>query len=164
MARRNHFWKGFASGAAAGAGGTLGVLLALNYVGRAGHRRVVRLEKSIQIAAPVEDVFLCLVSNVSPWTYLGTRPVNPSPEASFDAGLDVFAMGAMGPLRMLRTLRQTLSRTPDARGRGVHRRHDLEELSLTASRPQGWQLDGDHMGTATGLRVRHVPAALRVVS
>ena len=57
MLRRNHFWKGFGIGAAAGAGGTVGVLLALNYVGRAGHRRVVRLEKSIQIAAPVEDVF-----------------------------------------------------------------------------------------------------------
>lgn len=57
MARRNRFWKGFGIGVAAGAGGTFGVLLALNYVGRAGHRRVVRLEKSIQIAAPVEDVF-----------------------------------------------------------------------------------------------------------
>lgn len=57
MARRNRFWKGFAAGVGAGAGGTLGVLLGLNYVGRAGHRRVVRLEKSIQIAAPVEDVF-----------------------------------------------------------------------------------------------------------
>src|SRR4051812_39351980 len=112
----------------------------------------------------VEDLFLCLISNVSPWTYLGARPVNPSPEASFDAGLDVFAMSRMGSVRMLRTLRQTLASTPDARGRGVHRRHDLEEVSLTASRPQGWQLDGDHMGTATGLRVRHVPAALRVVA
>jgi diacylglycerol kinase family enzyme len=112
----------------------------------------------------VGDLFLCLVSNVSPWTYLGPRPVNPSPEASFDTGLDVFAMSGMGPLRMLRTLRQTLARDPDARGRGVHRRHDLEEVSLTASRPQGWQLDGDHLGTATGLRVRHVPAALRVVA
>ncbi len=57
MARRNHVWKGFTAGMAAGAGGTVGVLLGLNYVGRAGHRRVVRLEKSIQIAAPVEDVF-----------------------------------------------------------------------------------------------------------
>ena len=112
----------------------------------------------------MDDLFLCLVSNVSPWTYLGARPVNPSPEASFDAGLDVFAMSRMGPLRMLRTLRQTLARDPDARGRGVHRWHDLEELSLTASRPQGWQVDGDHLGTATGLRVRHVPAALRVVA
>jgi diacylglycerol kinase family enzyme len=113
---------------------------------------------------PLEGQFLCLVSNVSPWTYLGARPVNPSPEASFDTGLDVFAMGRMGPLRMLRTLRQTLARTPDARGRGVYRRHDLEELSVSASRPQGWQVDGDHLGTATGLRVRHVPAALRVVA
>jgi diacylglycerol kinase family enzyme len=45
----------------------------------------------------------------------------------------------------------------------VHRWHDLPELELTASRPQGWQLDGDHLGTATGLRVRSVPEALRVV-
>jgi diacylglycerol kinase family enzyme len=113
---------------------------------------------------PLPGLFLCLVSNVSPWTYLGARPLNPSPEASFDSGLDVFAMGRMGPLRMLRTVRQTLAREPDARGRGVHRWHDLEELTLTASRPQGWQVDGDHLGTATGLRLRHVPAALRVVA
>jgi diacylglycerol kinase family enzyme len=131
-------------------------------LGRERRRPAMTLE--LPGEPPVEDLFLCLVSNVSPWTYLGARPVNPSPEASFDAGLDVFAMSGMGPLRMLRTLRQTLARNPDARGRGVHRRHDLEELSLAASRPQGWQLDGDHLGTATGLRVRHVPAALRVVA
>jgi diacylglycerol kinase family enzyme len=113
---------------------------------------------------PLTGLFLCLVSNVSPWTYLGARPINPSPEASFDTGLDVFAMGRMGPLRMLHTVRQTLAREPDVRGRGVHRWHDLEELTLTASRPQGWQVDGDHLGTATGLRLRHVPAALRVVA
>src|SRR5829696_9222126 len=113
---------------------------------------------------PVDDLFLCLVSNVSPWTYLGARPVTPSPEASFDTGLDAFAMGRMGPLRMLRTLRQTLAREPAPGGRGVYRKHDLEELTVTAVRPQGWQVDGDHLGTATGLRVRHVPAALRVVA
>jgi diacylglycerol kinase family enzyme len=114
--------------------------------------------------APRDGLFLCLVSNVSPWTYLGARPVVVSPEASFDTGLDVFAMRRLGAVRMLNNLRQTLSRTPGPRGRAVHRWHDLEELSVTASRPQGWQVDGDHLGTATGLRVRHVPAALRVVA
>jgi diacylglycerol kinase family enzyme len=113
--------------------------------------------------ADLDGLFLCLVSNVSPWTYLGTRPVNPSPEASFDADLDVFALGRMGVLRMLHHSRQVLARRPDARGRGVHRRHSLAELTLTASRPQGWQLDGDHLGTATGLHVRSVPSALSVV-
>lgn len=113
---------------------------------------------------PVEKLFLCLVSNVSPWTYLGARPINPSPRASFDHGLDVFALRSMGPLRMLNTVRQALGEEPDARGRRVHRWHDLPEVTLTADRPQGWQVDGDYLGTATGLRLRHVPAALRVVA
>src|SRR5215218_4893939 len=127
-------------------------------------RRRPALTLQVPDEPALENLFLCLVSNVSPWTYLGARPVNPSPEASFDTGLDVFAMGRMGAVRMLHTVRQTLARRPDARGRGVHRRHDLEELCLTAVRPQGWQVDGDHLGTATGLRMRHVPAALRVVA
>jgi diacylglycerol kinase family enzyme len=113
---------------------------------------------------PVDGLFLCLVSNVSPWTYLGARPVVPSPRASFDADLDVFAMGRVGTLRMLRTARQVLSTRPNARGRAVHRWHDVQEMTLTASRPQGWQLDGDHLGTATALRLRSVPAALRVIA
>jgi diacylglycerol kinase family enzyme len=113
---------------------------------------------------PVDGIFLTLVSNVSPWTYLGTRPIQPSPEASLDTGLDVFAMGRMGVVRMLHHLRQTMAAEPDARGRGVHRWHDLVELTLTSSRPQGWQLDGDHLGTATELRVRSVRDALRVVA
>jgi diacylglycerol kinase family enzyme len=113
---------------------------------------------------PLDGVFLCLVSNVSPWTYLGARPVNPSPEASFDAGLDVFAMGRMGVFRMLHHVRQVFAARPDARGRGVHRRHDLPGLTITAQRPQGWQVDGDHLGTATGLRLCSIPAALQVVA
>ncbi|TFV52369.1 diacylglycerol kinase family protein [Blastococcus sp. TF02A_35] len=112
----------------------------------------------------VEELFLCLVSNVSPWTYLGARPVNPTPEASFETGLDVFALGRTSTTRMLRALRQTLSREPDLRGRGLHRWHDLPELSLSAVRPQGWQVDGEHLGTATGVRIQDVPNALRVVA
>ncbi|MGY1886896.1 MULTISPECIES: diacylglycerol/lipid kinase family protein [unclassified Blastococcus] len=113
---------------------------------------------------PVEELFLCLVSNVSPWTYLGARPVNPTPQASFDTGLDVFALGRMGAARMLRALRQTMRPEPDLRGRGLHRWHDLRELSITAVRPQGWQVDGDHLGTATGVRITDVPHALRVIA
>ncbi len=111
----------------------------------------------------VEQLFLCLVSNVSPWTYLGARPVNPSPEASFDSGLDVFGLGRTHAVGMLRALRSALVARPP-RGRGVHHRHDLAELTLTAERPQGWQVDGDHLGTATGLRLRSVPDALRVLA
>src|SRR3954453_9651932 len=111
----------------------------------------------------IEGLFLALVSNVSPWTYLGARPIVPSPEASLDTGLDVYAMGRGGVVRILHPLRQTMAARPDARGRGVRRWHDLTDLSLTSTRPQGWQLDGDHLGFTTGLRVQSVPGALRVV-
>jgi diacylglycerol kinase family enzyme len=127
-----------------------------------------RRRPAVTVEVPGEDprpgVFLCLVSNVSPWTYLGGRPIDPSPEASFDTALDVFALRRTGPLRMLSTLRRAMAPAPAVHGRRVHRWHDLPELTLTASRPQGWQLDGDHLGTATGLRLRSVPAALRVVA
>jgi diacylglycerol kinase family enzyme len=121
---------------------------------------------SLQIpgSPPSRALFLCLVSNVSPWTYLGDRPVNPSPEASFDSGLDVFAMGRVGPLRMISTLGRTLTAGAAPRGRRVFRWHDVDQLTLTADRPLGWQADGDHLGLASALRIQHVPGALRVVA
>jgi diacylglycerol kinase family enzyme len=127
-------------------------------------RRRPAMTLSVPGEDPLDELFLCLVSNVSPWTYLGARPIRPSPQASFDTGLDVFALGRTGPIGMLRTVRQTLASTPDPRGRRLHRRHDLPEVVLTASRPQGWQLDGDHMGMATALRADSVPHALCVVT
>jgi diacylglycerol kinase family enzyme len=131
-------------------------------LGRERHRPAMTLD--VPGEPPLEDLFLCLVSNVSPWTYLGARPIQPSPEASFDAGLDVFALGRQGTFGMLRTVRQTLAADPDPRGRRLYRRHDVTEICLTAARPQGWQLDGDHMGPASALRARTVPEALRVVA
>jgi diacylglycerol kinase family enzyme len=130
-----------------------------------GHdRRHPAMSLQIPGAPGADRLFLCLVSNVSPWTYLGDRPVNPSPQASFDTGLDVFAMQRVGPLRFASTLGRTLTQGARLRGRRVIRRHDVDELTLTTERPLGWQADGDHLGTATALRVRHVPAALRVVA
>jgi uncharacterized membrane protein len=51
--RPNGFWKGFAAGAASG----VGAMLALNAVASARHSRVIRLERSLQIARPVSEVF-----------------------------------------------------------------------------------------------------------
>jgi len=131
-------------------------------LGRERRRPAMTLE--VPGEDPLGELFLCLVSNVSPWTYLGARPIQPSPQASFDTGLDVFALGRTGPVGMLRTVRQTLAPSPDPRGRRLHRRHDLPEVHVAASRPQGWQVDGDHLGMARALKAEHVPAAMRVVT
>lgn len=54
MAKR--YWRGFATGAATGAGLTFGSMALASALGRR-HKRIVRLEKSIQIGRPVEEVF-----------------------------------------------------------------------------------------------------------
>jgi uncharacterized membrane protein len=51
--KQRHFWTGVAVGAATTAGGAW----ALALLGRGGHSRIIRLEKSVQIGRPVEDVF-----------------------------------------------------------------------------------------------------------
>lgn len=48
-----NFWSGFAAGAATG----LGALFAVNFIGRGGKSRIIRLEKSVQIGRPVHQVF-----------------------------------------------------------------------------------------------------------
>lgn len=49
-------WRGFAAGAAAGAGLTFGSVALVNTLFRR-HPRIIRLEKSIQIGRPVDEVF-----------------------------------------------------------------------------------------------------------
>jgi uncharacterized membrane protein len=54
---RKKFWTGFTAGAVAGAGAAGASLLAWRAFGRVKNGRILRLEKSIQIGRPVNEVF-----------------------------------------------------------------------------------------------------------
>lgn len=54
---RARFWKGFAIGAASGAAAGLGAVFAWRAVRQQEDNSVVRLEKSVQIGRPVEEVY-----------------------------------------------------------------------------------------------------------
>jgi diacylglycerol kinase family enzyme len=110
-------------------------------------------------------LFWCTVSNTAPWTYVGRRPVQTNPEASFDAGLDVFGLRSLGTVRTLATLRQMLSRRRPGppRGRGIVTAHNLAAVTLTADRPVAFQIDGEYVGEREHVCFRAIPDALRVV-
>jgi diacylglycerol kinase family enzyme len=109
-------------------------------------------------------VFLCIVSNSAPWTYLGRRPVHTNPDASFDTGLDLLCFRNLGTLATFRTLRQMLAdRAEPPRGRTLVVAHDLPALQVQANRPVAFQLDGEYMGETEEVGFRSVPAALRVM-
>ena len=114
--------------------------------------------------APVEGIVLAIVTNTAPWTYLGRRPVNPTPQASFDAGLDLFALTKLSLPRTLRHVAEiTLASRRGARGSDVLILHDQAEMVLQAERPVPVQIDGDYLGERTLLTLRSRPHALDVM-
>jgi len=127
-------------------------------------RRHPHLTVELPGRSPVPAVFLCLVSNVNPWTYVGSRPVAPSPQAGFETGLDVFALRKVGVTRMLGHVRQSMQRGAGPRGRRALTCHDVAWIRLSAEAPLDWQVDGDWAGQRQELTLRSVPDALRVVA
>ena len=115
---------------------------------------------------PEENGLFCgIVSNTCPWTYLGSRPINPSPRAGFDTGLDLFALRKLRTVGTLRAVRQMLSAsgTPP-RGRHITSLHDEATFTLEASRPVALQVDGEYVGERDFVIFRAIPNALRVIA
>ncbi len=114
---------------------------------------------------PAGHLFFAFISNTAPWTFLGRRPVNPSPAAAFNAGLDLFALRRLRTLGTLHALRQMISRRsgpPD--GRDVLSLHDERLLRFSAMRPVALQVDGEYVGEQESVTFRSVPDALRVIA
>ncbi len=130
-------------------------------IGNRRRRGSIALERP---GAPAElELATVIVQNSAPWTYLGDRPVNPSPEARFDLGLDVMALRVLRVPSTTRVVAQILSTDPDPRGRQVLRLHDVAAFTVRTPSPQPVQLDGDYIGEREKVEFTSVPAAVRVV-
>ena len=130
--------------------------------------RTERREPALVMRRPgvpdVEGVFLAIVQNSSPWTYLGPLPIDPCPRASFDTGLDLFAPRSLAVLHTLGHVRQMITR----RQRrypfgGLLTLHDQSQLDVEAIRPTSLQIDGEAVGTVSAVTFRSVPRALSVL-
>jgi diacylglycerol kinase family enzyme len=113
--------------------------------------------------ARVERLATVIVQNTSPWTYLGDRPIDANPDASFDLGLDVLALRTLRVPGTARTIGQMLARRGVPHGRQVVRWHDLSQLTLSSATPQPFQVDGDYLGERAKVQFTAVPEALRVL-
>ncbi|MFC8450691.1 diacylglycerol/lipid kinase family protein [Kitasatospora sp. NPDC057223] len=143
-----------------------------HYVTEREHRRAGQVTLEIPGRAPTPGLVLTIVSNTSPWTFLGNRPVYPSPLASFDTDLDVFGITRMTAFGTARTVRQILrSHTPsddDAApaapgGKHVVSYHDVRHFTLVSQEPAPFQVDGDHLGDRSRVSFTGVRRALRVI-
>jgi diacylglycerol kinase family enzyme len=104
-----------------------------------------------------------IVQNTAPWTYLWGRPINLSPEASFDRGLDVVAVRVVRSLATAGILARMLAGRTVPDGRHLAHWHDLEELTLRATRAVPFQIDGDYLGERREVRISASRRAVRVL-
>ena len=137
---------------------------------RAGIREFFRSDRRhplLHIDLPggttMDGLHLAIVANTDPWTFVGRRALRPTPDASFDGGLDVYARTRMGAVGVLYAMAQMARRKPRSPGRGAVVMHDLPCFVLRADEPVLLQVDGDLLGPQKIIEFRSFPKAIDVM-
>ena len=105
---------------------------------------------------------ICL--NTNPYTYLGSRPLNLTPDATLDRGLVLISINSLRLLHMLSLVSGALrGSTAFHKSSFVNYKSDVEEFYVEGHRPFPYQLDGDYLGEVTRLHFEYVPDILSLV-
>jgi diacylglycerol kinase family enzyme len=132
---------------------------------RGTDRRVPALTLERNGQPPVDGLFMTVVTNRSPWTYVGGRALLPVPNPDFNSGLDLLALRRLRAGTIVSAVGQLLwvrSRPP--RGRYLLSALGLEELVIRSARPIAFQVDGEYLGEVKAVEFRFIPHAIRVVA
>jgi len=143
--------------------GSLYIRSALRHYWNGLDRKNAPIGMTMADGTEIPRLFMAIVTNTSPWTYLGNKPIVITPDSSFDDGLDLFGVTRMSGPSALRIVRQMFTSTDKlVRGKNVSVQHDLTEFTLTAEVPTDFQVDGDHLGLRESVTFRAIRDALRV--
>jgi diacylglycerol kinase family enzyme len=108
--------------------------------------------------------FFTLVGNGDPFTYLGHRPFRPTPQATWEDGLDLLVGQTMATRWLARAVGGMLSPSPRAGYPRLPVLHDLDGFSLESDIPLPFQLDGEYVGDRTSVTFNCLRSALAVVA
>ena len=111
----------------------------------------------------VPNGFFTIVLNTNPYTYVGKRAIELSRAASLEKRLVAITFRRLSTPLMLRTIWDAMRNGGIAARRGIDITEDVEQVVFDFPAPFGYQLDGDFIGEATTLTVRHRAEALRLI-
>ncbi|MCW2496611.1 diacylglycerol kinase family protein [Jatrophihabitans sp.] len=129
----------------------------------AADRRHPKLHVELSDGTRFDDIYFVIAANADPWTFVGNRPLHPTPEVNFDTGMAVYARRRMGTVGMLWSMARMSGGTGRVGKRGAHVVHDLDGLTVIADEPMPVQVDGDYAELRDKLTFRTVPKAIRVL-
>jgi diacylglycerol kinase family enzyme len=114
---------------------------------------------------PVSGLFMGVVTNSSPWTYLGNHPVHLAHD-DFSSGLDLFALRRLRTLSTLAALSHMMQTDNNElpSGRDIVSAAALNELAFEAAHPIAFHIDGEYLGERESVAFRFVPDAVCVVA
>jgi diacylglycerol kinase family enzyme len=126
-------------------------------------RRHPRMRIELPDGTHLDQVYFAIVANADPWTYVGNRPLHPTPDVTFDGGLDLYARRRMSTAGMLFSLARLSGDRPRIGKRGAYLVHDLDQLTLVADEPLPFQVDGDALDFREKVTIRSIPRAISMV-
>ena len=113
---------------------------------------------------PVLHGFFALVGNGDPFTFLGRRPFRPTPQATWEGGLDLLVAQTMATRPLVRALTGMLSPRPRPSYPGLPVLHDEDAFTVESDVPLPFQLDGEYLGDRTSVVVGCLRRALTVIA
>jgi diacylglycerol kinase family enzyme len=126
-------------------------------------RRHPHLSLQLPDGRVLERLYYVVVANTDPWTYVGSRPLHPTPQASFDTGLDVFARTRMGLPSVLVTMAHIARTAPKPARLGSIVEHDLPEFILHSDETMPVHVDGEPIGRRDKIVFTAISRALDVI-
>jgi diacylglycerol kinase family enzyme len=112
----------------------------------------------------IDDGYFGICLKTSPYTYLGNRPLNASPETTLDTPLTLVTFRSVSLPTLLGAASAALRSPRGLRGRRhLDYRTGLSEFTVTGHGSFPYQVDGDYLGESERLAFRHEPDCLEIL-
>ncbi len=112
----------------------------------------------------VDDGYFSICLNTNPYTFVGNRAFDLTPEATLDRGLSMLTFRSLSLPTLVGAASASLGMGRDLKHqRRVDLRTDVDKLTVHGYGPFPYQVDGDYLGEVEHLEFRHEPDILRLV-
>lgn len=109
-----------------------------------------------------DGVFLAIVQNLAPFTYLGRRALRVCPDVRMEGALDCFALDSMSARTVLPVLRDIFGDARHVQDPHAIYLRERRTVCVRAHVPMPVQVDGEYAGEHDDVVVESVPSALSV--
>jgi diacylglycerol kinase family enzyme len=123
----------------------------------------VRVTWGEQPSERKDQVFVAIVQNTTPYTFLGRRGLRLCPDARLDGGVDCFAIDTLRAGTVLPIVLSAFGSARRVADRHVTYVRNRSRFVIEGDRPMPAQVDGEYIGERTELVVESVPDALSVL-